>query len=182
MILILINIIILMLIFQVQSYKVIIYKYKYNNKYNNKNNNNNNRYNIKLFGTSISPSSIEVPPLVDLILLESSQVDSSKLIEAKSIVDSDQKGKERSKHVWNAKNDALVSSFQYKIQVNDDSIETMTLNERINELNTSNDGNDNKSNDAKSAEPIPVEKNYDEDGNEIVLKKRGRPRKTKTDS
>lgn len=166
---------------EVQSYKIVLYD---NNNFRYKISNNNNKQQLlqqqqhrrRLYGTTYSPSSIEVPPLVDLILLESSQVDSSKLIEAKSIIDSDNKGKERSKYVWNAKNDALISTFQYKIQMKDDSIETMTLNERINELNTENN---DKSKEDNTIETIPAVKTFDEDGNEITPKKRGRPRKTK---
>ena len=121
-----------------------------------------------LFGTN---SHIEVPPLVELILLEASEVDSSKLIEAKSIIESDTKGRDRSRYVWNAKNDALVSHFQYKIQSKDDSsIETMTLNERINELNIETyDKVDGTSISDRTSSSI------DEDGNSI--KKRGRPKK-----
>lgn len=121
-----------------------------------------------LFGTN---SHIEVPPLVELILLEASEVDSSKLIEAKSIIESDTKGRDRSRYVWNAKNDALVSHFQYKIQSKDDSsIETMTLNERINELNIETyDKIDGTSTSDRTSSSI------DEDGNSI--KKRGRPKK-----
>ena len=121
-----------------------------------------------LFGTN---SHIEVPPLVELILLEASEVDSSKLIEAKSIIESDTKGRDRSRYVWNAKNDALVSHFQYKIQSKDDSsIETMTLNERINELNIETyDKIDGTSISDRTSSSI------DEDGNSI--KKRGRPKK-----
>ena len=120
-----------------------------------------------LLGTN---SHIEVPPLVELILLEASEVDSAKLIEAKSIIESDTKGRDRSRYVWNAKNDALVSHFQYKIQSKDDSsIETMTLNERINELNIETYDKDGTSISDRTSTSI------DEDGNSI--KKRGRPKK-----
>jgi hypothetical protein len=126
-----------------------------------------------MYGTT--NSHIDVPPLVELILLEASQVDSSKLIEAKSIVESDTKGRERSKYVWNSKNDALVSTFQYKLQSEDDSsIETMTLNERINELNieTYDKGTESTTTVDRTSSTI------DEDGN-FITKKRGRPKKSK---
>ena len=58
----------------------------------------------------------------------------------------------------------------------DDSIETMTLNERINELNTENN---DKNNDNNLIEQIVVKKTFDDEGNEITPKKRGRPKKMK---
>lgn len=127
-----------------------------------------------VYGTN---SHIDVPPLVELILLEASQVDSSKLIEAKSIIESDTKGRERSKYVWNSKNDALVSSFQYKLQSQDDSsIETMTLNERINELNIETYDKGVESTSAITTSTM-TSSSIDDDNS--ITKKRGRPKKMK---
>lgn len=131
------------------------------------------RYNRHIVLRGVPNSHIEVPPLVDLILLEASDVDATKLIEARSIIESDVNGKERSKYLWNSKNDALVSTFQYKTQSEDDlSIETMTLNERINELNIETydkETSEGTTGTGRSTAGIVYE--------DAIQKKRGRPKK-----